>query len=147
MLRLLPLLFLLVQPAKPAPSAQADAFCGQLRALSEAANREGSLDRLARSGFRPGPMRSCQANYAGGSASISCFQNLAPASFEPAQLGPRIARCLPTGRLEPPPAWPNQDIVFRDGRLRVTMTSRCDERCKAGRSARITYAVEPVTAN
>lgn len=143
MLPWLPLLLLLVQPGQPEAPPSADPLCDQLRTMSEAANREGSFERLASSGFRPNLTRHCRPN---GSNAFICSQNLAPASLEPARLGPRLAQCLPYGRLEQPLPWPRSGTTFRDGRLVITMNSRCDERCKAGRLASIRFEVAPETA-
>jgi hypothetical protein len=143
MLRLIPLLFLLLQPAKPEVQAPSDSLCGQLRAMSDAANRDGSFERLASSGFRPNLLRHCRLN---GSNAFMCSQNLAPASVDPAILGPRVAQCLPNGRLEQRQTWPRSGTTFRDGRLAITMNSHCDERCKAGRIASIRFEVEPAPA-
>lgn len=140
MLRWLPLLLLFVQPpAKPEAQPPGGNLCAQLRVMSDAANREGSFERLARSGFRPNLMNYCRPN---GPTAFMCHQNLAPASLEATELAQRVASCLPGGRLDEA-TWPRRGITYRDGRLAITMDSRCDERCKAGRGASIRFQVEP----
>jgi hypothetical protein len=118
----------LIFAAQPAAQSE-DPFCGQVRALDQAA-QSGSFQPALDRGLRLSFLDYCRLHATGG----VCNQNLTPAEITPASLARRMSACVPAGRItQRREAYGPIYTVFQRGRLRIEMMDRCTQRCRAGR--------------